>query len=440
MVSRRKFFTLAGAGAAGSILAAAPLKALYSREILGQSTRGRGYGSPVRDPQGLLELPRGFQYRILSQTGNVMSDSNPVPGNPDGMAAFAGRNGTTILVRNHEMNLGEWNKPAAIAPSHKLYDPTGRGGTTTLILDGDRRLIQDFVSLAGTHRNCAGGTTPWGSWISCEEDVSMPNTEAVEAAHGYNFEVPASATEPVDPIPLVAMGRFNHEAIAVDPATGIVYQTEDRPDGLFYRFIPEEPGNLRAGGVLQAIALPNQPGIDTSNRSTPIPVGQPMQAEWVTITDPNPPTDTVRLEGASAGAARFSRGEGIWYGNGELYFCCTSGGATGLGQVWRYVPGSTAEQGGTLELFVEPTDANQLKNPDNITLSPFGDLFICEDGSDRQSIVGVTPDGALYQFAHNVLNASEMAGVCFAPDGQTLFVNIQNPGITFAIWGPWTRD
>jgi secreted PhoX family phosphatase len=437
MVSRRKFFALAGAGAAGTILAAAPLKALYSREIRGQSIRGQGYGSPVRDPNGLLDLPPGFQYRILSQTGNVMSDGNPVPGNPDGMAAFAGRDNTIILVRNHEMNLGEWDKPAAIAPSHKTYDPTGRGGTTTLILNRDRRIIRDFVSLAGTHRNCAGGATPWGSWISCEEDVSTPDTEAVDAAHGYNFEVLANATEPVDPVPLTAMGRFNHEAIAVDPATGIVYQTEDRPDGLFYRFIPDQPGNLQAGGVLQAIVLPNLPTLDTSNRIRTISVGQPMQAEWVTIADPNPPADTVRLEGANSGAAQFSRGEGIWYGNGEFYFCCTIGGATGLGQVWRYVPGSTAEQGGTLELFVEPTDANHLKNPDNITLSPFGDLFICEDGSDRQSIIGVTPDGELYQFAHNALNPSELAGVCFAPDGETLFVNIQNPGITLAIWGPW---
>ncbi|MBD1995890.1 DUF839 domain-containing protein [Leptolyngbya sp. FACHB-541] len=438
MVSRRKFFALAGAGAAGSILTAAPLKALYSREIRGQSVRGQGYGAPVRDPNGLLDLPPEFQYRILSQTGNVMSDGNPVPGNPDGMAAFAGRDNTIILVRNHEMNLGEWDKPAPIAPSHKTYDSTGRGGTTTLILNRDRRIIRDFVSLAGTHRNCAGGATPWGSWISCEEDVSTPDTEAVDAAHGYNFEVSASATEPVDPVPLVAMGRFNHEAIAVDPATGIVYQTEDRPDGLFYRFIPDQPGNLQAGGVLQAIALPVLSTLDTSNRTRTISVGQPMQAEWVTIADPNPPTDTVRLEGANSGAAQFSRGEGIWYGNGEFYFCCTIGGATGLGQIWRYVPGSTAEQGGTLELFVEPTDANHLKNPDNITLSPFGDLFVCEDGSDRQSIVGVTPDGELYPFADNALNPSELAGVCFAPDGETLFVNIQNPGITFAIWGPWS--
>ncbi|MBD1868203.1 DUF839 domain-containing protein [Cyanobacteria bacterium FACHB-471] len=437
MVSRRKFFALAGAGAAGSILAAAPLKALYSKEIRGQSVRSQGYGSLVRDPNGLLDLPPGFQYRILSQTGNVMSDGHPVPGNPDGMAAFAGRDNTIILVRNHEMNLGEWDKPAAIAPSHKTYDSTGRGGTTTLILNRDRRIIRDFVSLAGTHRNCAGGATPWGSWISCEEDVSTPATEAVDAAHGYNFEVPASATEPVDPVPLVGMGRFNHEAIAVDPATGIVYQTEDRPDGLFYRFIPDQPGNLQAGGVLQAIALPDLSTLDTSNRIRTISVGQPMQAEWVTIADPTPPTDTVRLEGANSGAAQFSRGEGIWYGNGEFYFCCTIGGATELGQVWRYVPGSTAEQGGTLELFIEPTDANHLKNPDNITLSPFGDLFVCEDGSDRQSIVGVTPDGELYPFADNALNPSELAGVCFAPDGETLFVNIQNPGITFAIWGPW---
>jgi hypothetical protein len=145
------------------------------------------------------------------------------------------------------------------------------------------------------------------------------------------------------------MGRFNHEAVAVDPKTGIVYQTEDRGDGLFYRFIPNQPGKLQAGGVLQALKIQGMPGVNTSNRTTPtIPVNQPMAAEWVTIENPNPPTDTVRVEGYSKGAAQFTRGEGIWYGKGEFYFTCTNGGSKSAGQVWRYVPGQTAQQGGTI--------------------------------------------------------------------------------------------
>lgn len=139
------------------------------------------------------------------------------------------------------------------------------------------------------------------------------------------------------------------------------------------------------------------------------------------------------------GAAQFTRGEGIWYGNGEFYFCCTDGGAAGLGQVWRYVPGKTAQEGGILELFVEPNNVNVLDSPDKIVVAPFGDLIICEDGDDEQFVVGVTQKGELYQFARNAINDKEFAGACFSPDGQTMFVNIQTPGITFAIWGPWAK-
>jgi uncharacterized protein len=155
----------------------------------------------------------------------------------------------------------------------------------------------------------------------------------------------------------------------------------------------------------------------------------------VTITEPNPAQDTVRVEGFAKGAAQFARGEGIWYGDGEFYFCCTSGGALGLGQVWRYIPGKE-----TIELFVESTSAAELENPDNIVVSPYGDLILCEDGDDDQFLVGVTPKGELYQFARNALNTNEFAGACFSPDGKTLFVNIQTPGITFAIWGPWKKS
>jgi uncharacterized protein len=437
-LSRRQFFTLAGAGAATAVLAS-PLKALYARQARGQLVRGGGYGALLPDPNGLLDLPEGFQYRAFSRTGDIMSDGNPVPADHDGMAAFPGANNTVILVRNHELAPTETNKPGLVAPAHKQYDSNNRGGTTTLIVGPNRELIKHYASLAGTNRNCAGGPTPWGSWISCEETTETPTTHPINLKlHGYNFEVPANAPGPVDPVPLIAMGRFNHEAVAVDPKTGIVYQTEDRGDGLFYRFIPNQPGNLQAGGVLQALKIQGMPGVNTSNRTTPtIPANQPMAAEWVTIENPNPPTDTVRVEGYSKGAARFTRGEGIWYGKGEFYFTCTNGGSKSAGQVWRYVPGQTAQQGGTIELFVEPNDADILDAPDNIVVAPTGDLFLCEDGPNTQYVVGVTPNGKLYQFARNALNDSEFCGACFSPNGQTMFVNIQSPGITFAIWGPW---
>lgn len=438
MLSRRQFLTLAGAGAASAVLLF-PLQALYTREARGKSVLGQGYGRLRVDPDGLLDLPSGFQYRAFSRTGEVMSDGFSVPGGHDGMAAFAGARDTTILVRNHELSPDSGSKVEA--PKSQQYDPLCRGGTTTLIVGPDRQLIKDYASLAGTYRNCAGGSTPWGSWISCEENTSTPASNKsddpnhVSKVHGYNFEVPAVKGEGVvDPIPLLAMGRFNHEAVAVDPKTGIVYQTEDRGDSLFYRFLPNKPGNLQAGGVLEALKIQNIPQAITR---TNFAVSQTMPVEWVRIEDVNPGEDTVRVEGFANGAAQFSRGEGITYGNGEVYFTCTNGGKSGKGQIWRYIPGKSAQEGGTIELFVEPSERSILENPDNVVVSANGDLFVCEDSGGANEVVGVTPQGKLYQFARNAMNDSEFAGVCFSPDGRTMFLNIQNPGITFAIWGPW---
>src|SRR6476469_6826786 len=364
-LSRRKFFALAGASAAGTVMMS-PLQALYARKANGQPVLGNGYGPLIPDSNGLLALPRGFQYRTLSRTGDVMSNNSLVPAGHDGTAAFPGPRNTTILVRNHELSPTSSTKVSDLnAP---VYDPLCKGGTTTVIVGNNRKVIRHYPSLQGTFRNCAGGQTPWGSWLSCEEDTSTPaeNPGSVSKKHGYIFEVPSTAQGAVDPVPLVAMGRFNHEAVAIDPRTGIAYETEDRGDSLFYRFIPREPGNLRAGGTLQALKLKDfSSGVNTSNRpSSIIPVGQPLAAEWVTIDQPDPDTDKspygTRFQGRAKGAARFSRGEGIWYANNEFYFTATDGGPAALGQVWRTVPGQTAQGGGRRTLLVEATNQAEL--------------------------------------------------------------------------------
>ncbi|MEM9718820.1 MAG: alkaline phosphatase PhoX [Bacteroidota bacterium] len=419
-----------------------------------------GFGSLMDDPEGILMLPEGFSYKIISRQGDKMDDGFYVPGLADGMATFPLDDGRALVIRNHEVSpgnpeqgpFGKNQELLTNLPSEKLYD-YGRGslpcigGTTSFIYNGSTGEVEtQYLSLAGTIRNCAGGPTPWGSWITCEENTAIANDQ-LEKNHGYNFEVMASAVPLLsEPIPLTEMGRFNHEAVCVDPNTGIVYETEDRGDGLIYRFIPNEPGVLQKGGKLQAMKIKDMPSFDTRNwgslRTEKMEISKPYEVEWIDLEDVESPEDNLREQGFSKGAARFARGEGMWYGNGEVYFACTNGGYKEHGQIFRYKPspseGSPAENQtpGTVEIFVEPNNTDIVESCDNVTIAPNGDLVLCEDkGTPR--IVGVSPSGEMYHIAKNVGFQSEFAGSCFSPDGNTLFVNIQGPGLTLAISGPW---
>lgn len=397
-----------------------------------------GYGPLLPDPDGLIDLPADFSYRILSRLGDAMSDGGTVPDQADGMGCFDLGGGKLALVRNHELMPNQDGGGA----SGLAYDTVARslvplpGGTTTIVLDAATLAVErQFRSLSGTIRNCAGGITPWGSWLSCEENVQKPDGR-INKEHGWVFEVPASATGPVDPVPLKAMGRMNHEAACVDPATGIVYETEDREDGLLYRFVPNVPGQLAAGGRLQALALEGHG--DTRNwDGTAIAPQSWHAARWVDLDNVEAPDDDLRKRGAAAGAALFARGEGIWMGDGELYFACTSGGAAKLGQVFRLRPQSGSPD--RLQLFFESTHPDQLNYGDNLTVASNGHIIVCEDqyvDGPVNHIRGITPDGIAYPLALSRVD-TEWAGACFSPDGRTLFVNLYRPTRTVAITGPW---
>ena len=242
------------------------------------------------------------------------------------------------------------------------------------------------------------------------------------------------------------MGRFVHEAIAVDPDTGIIYETEDQHAAGLYRFLPAEPGNLPAGGRLEMLAIAGAPAADLRAGQT---TGDWRRVEWVPIDDPDPAgagPNTVFRQGREAGGATFRRLEGTWYGGGRIYIVSTEGGDRRVGQVWEYEPARER-----LRLLFESPGRDVLDMPDNICVSPRGGIVLCEDGLDGLNLLqGLRPDGRIFPFARNSIvldgkpngitgdfRASEFAGVTFSPDGRWLFVNVQIPGVTIAITGPW---
>lgn len=452
--------TLLASGAAGLAFSGLARTPAAAQTATGETYVNQvpGYGPLVRDPNGLLDLPEGFSYRVLSQGGETMDDGLLVPGQFDGMGCFALQGTQVALVRNHELKAssrthGNWGPGGFNRERLHLLDKTkaydldreGRplpGGTTTVVYDlRTGEVVRQFLSLAGTSTNCAGGQTPWGSWLTCEECEDTPATTNVSRDHGYVFEVPADATGLVDPVPLKAMGRFDHEAVCIDPRSGVVYLTEDKEDGLFYRFIPKTPGKLVEGGRLQALVIKGAPGADTTNNRTPFwAVGDWRDVEWVDLDDVESPNADLRMRGRAAGAAIFNGGEGIHWGAEELYFTAKDGGPIERGQMLRYVPSADGETG-RIQLFLESADEKVWNMGDNLTVAPWGHLIVCEDNYSkeiRNHLKGVTPEGLVYTLARNVFQGnSEFAGCCFSPDASVLFVNIQFPGVTLAITGPW---
>jgi secreted PhoX family phosphatase len=406
-------------------------------------SRAIGYGNLVPDPRGLLDLPNGFSYRIVSSFGDPMTDGASVPDKADGMGCFELDDGRLALVRNHELiatddSGGEFFK--GFGKKDGRYIP---GGTIHVVLDAKSLEVRDqFRSLGGTLRNCSGGVTPWGSWLTCEESTAGPGEmfgAGLDRSHGWVFEVPANARSLSAPTRLSAMGRFNHEAACVDPGTGFVYLTEDRDDSVLYRFKPHVPGQLSEGGRLQAMQVVGIP--DLRNWSgQQVEQAIPATVRWLDLDGVDSPKDDLRMRAAARGASLIARGEGIHMGDAEAYFCSTSGGQAGLGQIFRLALSASGEAD-QIALFFESVSHNQFNFGDNLTVAPNGHLIVCEDQYTARvdnHLRGITTDGYAYPLARLNLQ-TEMAGACFSPDGNVLFVNVYSPTKTLAITGPWDQ-
>ncbi|MFD9854161.1 alkaline phosphatase PhoX [[Kitasatospora] papulosa] len=412
-----------------------------------------GYGPLVPDPDGLLDLPKGFRYRVLSREGDPLrSGEGLVPSNHDGMAAFAGSHGRVHLVRNHENRVT--GRIAVPTVEGLTYDPMGKGGCTALELDGRGHVRGERVAIAGTAVNCAGGPTPWNTWLTCEETEDKAGTNGYTKDHGFVFEVDGADPRRTGAVPLTAMGRFQHEAVAIDPRNGIVYETEDafeKPFGLFYRFLPEKPlggrGSLRAGGALEAMRVPGVPDLSVIQET-----GATFdRIEWVPVPDPQAARTPIRHQDfGPKGITHAQKLEGCYWGGSSVYFVSSfahsaEGSASDhFGQVWRYEP---KRRRLTLVIVFGPDTDVQLpgESPDNICLAAGGGLMVCEDGGGAQHVLGVTRRGEVYAMARGAQNIGtdeepewgEFAGVTFSPDGATMFVNCYTPGTTFAVTGPW---
>jgi secreted PhoX family phosphatase len=475
----RRTFLRQSAILGGGLAVISPFEALGVRAALGAPpVRITGYGPLV--PKGELALPAAFNYRVISRQGEPMRDGAPTPSCFDGMGAFPGPHGTTILIRNHENRLsqnpqGVLEIPVIVPPGFAYdEDPRMRAGCTKLVVrreaEGVYAVVDQFAIQGGTDNNCAGGVLPFKKWLTCEEVVRRG---ATGKKHGYVFEVDATSDGPIVALPIIGAGRFAHEATVW--RAGILYETEDRRlkptvtgqasqgGSLFYRYIPDhrvgQSGNLaQTTGVLQALKLKDE---FHANMDVGRVVGVPYEVEWVTIDAPDHEDDTdntpiaTRFQGQAKGAAVFDRMEGAWAGTGDakIYFDCTVGGEQYMGQVWEYDPGREV-----VTLMYESQSPETLEGPDNVVVVPqTGDVLLCEDANAPQYVRGLTQSGELYDFAQNINNDTEFAGACFDPDGQTLYLNqygqrgdlpsgppghvagTPQGGVTYAIYGPFEK-
>ena len=376
---RRSFLMMSTASAmAAGLGAAAWRRALGPMTVVSESP----YGAPGAPDVNGVAVPAGFTTRLLGTTGSVVPGTRySWHGEPDGGSCFAHPEGGWVYASNAELD-GK------------------RGGVGVLRFTADGDVADAYPILAGTKWNCAGGATPWGTWLSCEE-------------HGAGLVWECDPFRAGQGIARAALGKFVHEAAVVDPATSFVYLTEDDYDSRLYRFRPERRGDLSKGVLEAASRQPN--GV----------------LHWITVRADRP----YRGKDTTG----FQCGEGAWFSDGVVYFCTTADN-----RVWAHDVGT-----GTLEIIydaLELGDAAPLRDPDNVTVHhASGDIYVAEDADDLQLVLFADRMGRriaapfLQLHGHN---GSEIAGPAFSPDGSRLYFSSQRgrdgkTGMTFEVTGPF---
>ncbi len=462
----RRAFLRAGLGSSFALLTTA-----LSRRAAGATPPVEGLGPLSTHPGGLLSLPRGFRYVVVQRAGDPLSDGCQMPPQPDGMACFQSASGQLVLLRNHELGdgdiLADWGGGVMPYPGGRPPSPRYRdglyGGVSRVVLDPSRlatdlagppgkpsgAVVRSHMVLAGTDRNCAGGVVQ-GGWVSCEESSTD--------GHGYAFLTRPEDQTLVPPRRIESWGRFQREAVAHDQAAGVVYMTEDHADAALYRFVPDAPNAPMGKGRVEALAIEGVPHTHPYTHeqgSTPVaPHWAPKQswtARWVRIPDPLASKVPCREQAARLGATRFCRTEGVAVDRRGVWFVASTAGRSHGGQIFRYQ--ARGPDQGLLVLEHEVGDRKVLSSPDNVVMSPWGDLLMAEDNYEPGGVVThqhlrcMSATGGIYDFARNNedqvvkgVRGSEFTGLCFSPDGRFLFANLQTPTqVTVAITGPWPR-